>query len=100
MFDPQVVLLALGAWTLGVLVGLVGAARHAFLWYVRVASRAPLAVPPRFPNEGAPRPLPPSSATPQRTNGPRLPTIGRVVARGICLICGQRWGTCDHTRNG
>jgi len=85
MFDPQVLVLTLGAWVLGLLVGLVGALRHIL--------RCPAArtiTPPRQ----SPRPLPRALLWAPVSPG------GRVLVRGICMICARPWGACPHTRNG
>ncbi len=101
MVDPQILVLALGAWSLGVLVGGVGVARHAYHRYVRVARQATRPTVLQRPFAAlAPSPPPvPRWPLPRPARAP-VATVGRIVARGICLLCEQRWGTCEHTRNG
>lgn len=101
MFDPQVLALTLGAWALGVFVGGVGALRH-----VRRCPSAAAVIPPALraitpptaaavvPPGLSPRPVP------RALSENALPMGGRVLARGICMICARPWGICTHTRNG
>lgn len=101
MVDLQVLFLALGAWIFGVLVGAVGIVRHALLSPSPPARQVPPAATPPGDRDEENRPTLPDP-WPGPWHPPRAPAPfhGRVRGRGICLRCGERWGTCDHTRNG
>lgn len=96
MPDSQLLLAALGGWGLGVLVGLVGAARHAFLWWGRGAGRATFADTPDGNDEWRAPHLPTGAMA---TPGVDVTTPLAGGTRGICFRCGQAWGTCADTRN-
>ena len=100
MSDLPVLQLALSSWILGVLVGAIGATRHALRWRPPPTRPPPLPPMPPWDHTDTRPTLPDVLPGPWPPPRPPSPPPGPVQARGICFLCGLRWGTCDHTRNG